>query len=129
MSACATTTGILFSRKPCGQEGVINCGRCKQPVCKQHIRPQTGRRFLCPKCDAYENDDDWTYSDRDRRWRYRSSSDDDRPAARAAGTAAGTQLGDEDKPGLSTNTSGAWQGPDGEGADADAGDDGDFDAS
>ena len=132
MSACGTYTGILFSRRPCGQPGVLNCGRCKAPVCKQHVRPQAAGRFLCPSCDAYEDDDDWRYSSRDNNWRYRSSSrrDDDTVVPAAAAGAAATQLSDDDKPGL--NAAGAWHGPD---QDGDAGgapdtsDDGDFDAS
>ncbi len=139
MSTCLTYSGILFSRKPCGQPGVLTCGRCKNPVCKQHVRPQKSGPFLCPNCDAYASDDDWGYSNNDHRWHYRDRSRSDidpRPvAAGAAAGAAASDLADEDKPGLSTNASGAWHGP--EGADnADAGasadsdsDDGDFDAS
>jgi len=138
MSTCATYSGILFSRKPCGQPGVLTCGRCKNPVCKQHVRPQSSGPFLCPSCDAYANDDDWGYSNNDHRWHYRdrSHSDSDlRPAAAGAAGAAAHELGAEDKEGLSTNAAGAWHGPDGtDGADADASadsasDDGDFDAS
>ena len=133
MSACGTYTGILFSRRPCGQPGVLNCGRCKTPVCKQHVRPQVAGRFLCPSCDAYARDDDWAYSSRDDRWHYRSRSsrDDQNVAPAAAAGAAATQLSDDDKPGLSTNAAGAWHGPDADGAagGADMSDDGDFDAS
>jgi len=140
MSTCGTYTGILFSRKPCGQAGVLTCGRCKAPVCKQHVRPQRTGPFLCPGCDAYANDDDWRYSSRDNGWHYRdrSRTGDSVPAA-AAGAAAAGELADEDKAGLSTNAAGAWHGPDGTAADAEGGagggdadgdtDDGDFDAS
>ena len=149
MTACATFSGILFSRKPCGQPGVLTCGRCKNPVCKQHVRPQKSGPFLCPSCDAYASDDDWGYSNNDNRWHYRDRSRSDvdpRPvAAGAAAGAAASDLADEDKAGLSTNASGAWHGPDGaesgdgaswqgdgtDGTDgsASATDDGDFDAS
>jgi hypothetical protein len=144
MSACGTYTGILFSRKPCGQAGVLSCGRCKTPVCKQHVRPQRTGPFLCPSCDAYSNDDDWGYSNNDNRWHYRDRSRSERidPRAAAAGAVAG-DLADEDKAGLSTNGAGAWHGPDdgsadesadgGGGDDADSPDndtdDGGFDAS
>ena len=149
MSTCATYTGILFSRKPCGQAGVLTCGRCKNPVCKQHVRPQNRGPFLCPNCDAYASDDDWGYSNNDHRWHYRdrSRSDTIDPRAVAAGAVAG-DLADEDKEGLSSNAAGAWHGPDGaeagggaawhgdaaDGADGSdssdsASDDGDFDAS
>lgn len=142
MINCGVFTGILFSRKRCPQPGVLNCGRCKTPLCKQHVRPQAQGRFLCPSCDAYENDDSWAYSNNDNRWHYRSSSrsgaDDLPPAAAgaAAGAAARTaqagDLSDEDKAGLSTNAAGAWHGPDDTSPDAEDGDmddDGGFDAS
>jgi hypothetical protein len=121
---CGVFTGILFSRKLCPQPGVTTCGRCKTPLCKQHVRPQSNGPFLCPSCDAYANDDDWRYSSRDNSWRYR-----DRDSVRTR-TAAG-DLADEDKAGLSTNAAGAWSGPDDTSPDAadDGTDDGDFDAS
>jgi hypothetical protein len=129
---CGVFTGILFSRKLCPQPGVTTCGRCKTPLCKQHVRPQPTGPFLCPSCDAYANDDDWRYSSRDRSWRYRDRADERVPAAAAAGAAA-SDLADEDKAGLSTNKAGAWHGPDDAPPDADdadsSTDDGDFDAS
>lgn len=138
MRGCGVFTGILFSRKLCPQPGVTTCGRCKTPLCKQHVRPQANGPFLCPSCDAYANDDDWRYSSRDNSWRYRdrdsarSRTADDAPAA-AAGAAVAGDLSDEDKAGLSTNAAGAWSGPDDTSPDADDADsgtdDGDFDAS
>ena len=131
---CGVFTGILFSRKACPQPGVTTCGRCKTPICKQHVRPQASGPFLCPSCDAYQHDDDWRYSSRDNGWHYRSRSrsPEDAPAA-ATGAAVGSELGAEDKPGLATNAAGAWHGPDDSSPDADetdsATDDGDFDAS
>jgi hypothetical protein len=140
MRGCGMFNGILFSRKPCPEPAVTTCGRCATPICKLHVRPQLKGRFLCPNCDAYENDDDWRYSDRDRGWHYRTSSSDTRPvAAAAAAGAAAHDLTDDDKSGL--NAAGAWHGPDGAtdaadgGADTDDGsggdmdDDGGFDAS
>jgi hypothetical protein len=141
MRGCGMFNGILFSRKPCPEPAATTCGRCATPICKLHVRPQLKGRFLCPNCDAYENDDDWSYSNRDRSWHHRSSSSDaTRPAA--AGAAAGVaahELTDDDKSGL--NAQGAWHGPDNsspeapdaaedadDGADSDM-DDGDFDAS
>jgi hypothetical protein len=129
--------GILFSRKPCPEPAATTCGRCATPICKRHVRPQLKGRFLCPNCDAYEDDDDWRYSDRDRSWHHRSSTADDaRPvvAGAAAGVAA-HELTDDDKSGL--NAAGAWHGPDDsaagtaeEGGDSDMDmDDGGFDAS
>lgn len=144
MIGCGATTGILFSRKACGQPAAVNCGRCKTPLCKLHLRPQASGPFLCPNCDAYEQDDDWRYSSRDNSWRYRDSSrPEERAAAAATGAAAGAaaagDLSDEDKPGLSTNASGAWHGPDAgdaeagaasdDASDADRDADSDFDAS
>ena len=138
MRGCGMFNGILFSRKPCPQPAATTCGRCATPLCKQHVRPQRSGPFLCPSCDAYANDDDWSYSNRDHGWHYRSrsSSGDVRPvAAGAAAGAAASDLSDEDKAGL-TNASGAWHGPDDTAADADGGgspddtdDDGGFDAS
>ena len=141
MRGCGVFTGILFSRKLCPEPAATTCGRCKTPICKLHVRPQRTGPFLCPSCDAYQNDNDWRYSDRDRGWHYRDRSrTDDRvvPAA-ATGAAAGAaaadanDLSDEDKAGLSTNAAGAWHGPDDtspedSGAD-DTDSDGDFDAS
>jgi len=137
MRGCGVYTGILFSRKLCPQPGATTCGRCKMPLCKQHVRPQASGPFLCPSCDAYANDDDWRYSSRDNSWRYRDRDHTDArvPAAAAAGAAA-SDLADEDKAGLSTNAAGAWHGPDdtspasasGDDAGSDT-DDGDFDAS
>jgi len=137
MRGCGVFTGILFSRKLCPQPAVTTCGRCATPLCKQHVRPQLLKRFLCPSCDAYENDADWTYSNRDNGWHYRDGSRAHERAAAAGALGAG-DLGDEDKPGLSTNAAGAWHGPDdtspedaadsGGGAD-DSDSDGDFDAS
>jgi len=141
MRGCGVFTGILFSRKLCPEPAATTCGRCKTPICKLHVRPQRTGSFLCPSCDAYQNDNDWRYSDRDRGWHYRDRSrTDDRvvPAA-ATGAAAGAaaadanDLSDEDKAGLSTNAAGAWHGPDDtspedSGAD-DTDSDGDFDAS
>ena len=136
MSTCATYTGILFSRKPCAQAGVLTCGRCKNPVCKQHVRPQRSGPFLCPNCDAYTNDDDWRYSSRDNGWHYRDRSrTQDLTAAAATGAAAGAtaananDLADEDKAGLTANPGDAWHGPDAEEAAGSDTDDGDFDAS
>jgi len=154
---CGVFTGILFSRKPCAQPAATTCGRCATPLCNQHVRPQMQGRFLCPSCDAYENDDHWRYSDNDRSWHYRSSSSSGAAgerhlAAGAAGAAAGVAAGDladEDKAGLSTNAAGAWHGPDdaadaadgadhaldadgggdAEDSDSDTDDDGGFDAS
>jgi hypothetical protein len=132
MSTCATYSGILFSRKPCGQAGVLTCGRCKNPVCKQHVRPQNKGPFLCPSCDAYANDDDWGYSNNDHRWHYRDRSRSEIDPRPVAAGAVASELVDEDKEGLSTNAAGAWHGPDDADADASAGsdtDEGDFDAS
>ena len=142
MRGCGVFTGILFSRKLCPQPAAITCGRCRTPICKLHVRPQMAGRFLCPSCDAYENDDDWRYSSRDNGWHYRhttrTSRADDQAAATATGAAAGAaarpaaadDLSDEDKAALSTNAAGAWQGPDDSAPDAaDESDDGDFDAS
>ena len=136
MSTCATYTGILFSRKPCAQAGVLTCGRCKNSVCKQHLRPQASGPFLCPNCDAYTNDDDWRYSSRDNGWHYRDRSrSHDETTSAATGAAAGAVAGDlaeEDKAGLAANAGDAWHGPDGADAEAAAGsdsDEGDFDAS
>ena len=140
MRGCGVFTGILFSRKLCPEPAATTCGRCKTPICKLHVRPQRTGPFLCPSCDAYQNDNDWRYSDRDRGWHYRDRSrTDDRVPAAATGAAAGAavadanDLSDEDKAGLSTNAAGAWHGPDDtspedSGAD-DADSDGDFDAS
>lgn len=97
MIPCEVFTGILFSRKRCGEPAVVHCGRCGIWMCKKHIMPQAVGRFLCPNCDAYENDDDWRYSERNRSWRYRSSSTDDRPP-RAVG--AVPLLGAGEKPGF-----------------------------
>jgi hypothetical protein len=140
MKGCGVFTGILFSRKLCPQPAATTCGRCATPICKLHVRPQRSGPFLCPSCDAYQNDDDWRYSSRDNGWHYRSrSSTDDRAAGAATGAAAGAaaananELSDEDKAGLSTNAAGAWHGPDDTSPDADDADsgtdDGDFDAS
>ncbi len=144
MRGCGVFTGILFSRKLCPEPAATTCGRCKTPICKLHVRPQRTGPFLCPSCDAYQNDDDWRYSDRDNGWHYRSRSrgDDNAPAVAtgaAAGAAAGSvnanDLSDEDKAGLSTNAAGAWHGPDDTSPDPDGDDaggdtdDGDFDAS
>jgi hypothetical protein len=134
MRGCGVFTGILFSRKLCPQPAVTKCGRCATPLCKQHVRPQVRGRFLCPSCDAYENDDDWRYSNRDNDWHYRDRSRpaDGAPAAAAGAVVAG-DLADEDKAGLSTNAAGAWHGPDDtaadDAADADGDADGGFDAS
>ena len=131
MRGCGVFTGILFSRKLCPQPAATTCGRCATPICKLHVRPQRTGPFLCPSCDAYQNDDDWRYSSRDNGWHYRdrSRTDDRVPAAVAGGAAAG-DLADEDKAGLSTNAAGAWSGPDDTSPDADDTDsDGDFDAS
>ena len=147
MIACGVFTGILFSRKPCGQPGTVHCGHCKIPLCKVHLRPQSSGPFLCPNCDAYERDDDWRYSSRDDRWRYSSSSSSSNsPApsvagasaaggAAAAGAAAAGDFSDEDKAGF--NAAGGWHGtaPTDDVADASASDDAgadegsDFDAS
>ena len=145
MRGCGMFNGILFSRKPCPEPAATTCGRCATAICKKHVRPQRSGPFLCPNCDAYQNDDDWSYSRRDNSWHYRSSSSDARPVAAgaAAGAAAADDLSDDDKAGLSTNAAGAWHGPDGAAdatdaadsfADADDGggdtdDDGGFDAS
>ncbi len=135
MRGCGVYTGILFSRKLCPQPAATTCGRCATPLCKQHVRPQRSGPFLCPSCDAYQNDDDWRYSSRDRSWRYRDRTDERVPAAAAAGAVA-SDLADEDKAGLATNAAGAWHGPDDTSPDADGADsadsdtdDGDFDAS
>ena len=134
MRGCGVFTGILFSRKLCPQPAATTCGRCATPICKLHVRPQRTGPFLCPSCDAYQNDDDWRYSSRDNGWHYRdrNRTSDAVPGVVAGGAAAG-DLADEDKAGLSTNAAGAWSGPDdtspsGAGAD-DADSDGDFDAS
>ena len=140
MKGCGVFTGILFSRKLCPQPAATTCGRCATPLCKQHVRPQHSGPFLCPSCDAYQNDDDWRYSNRDNGWHYRDRS---RTQDQAAGAATGAVVGasaanandlsDEDKAGLSTNAAGAWHGPDDTPPDAEAADgadsDGDFDAS
>ena len=135
MRGCGMFTGILFSRKPCPEPAATTCGRCQTPICKKHVRPQRAGPFLCPTCDAYQNDNDWRYSSRDNSWRYRDRDSvrvrtaENAPAA--AGAAAAGDLADEDKAGLSTNAAGAWSGPDDTSpdADGDTGDDGDFDAS
>jgi hypothetical protein len=136
MRGCGVFTGILFSRKLCPQLGVTTCGRCKTPLCKLHVRPQRTGPFLCPSCDAYQNDDSWRYSDRDNSWHYRDRTRaDERVPAAAAGAAAAGDLAEEDKAGLSTNAAGAWNGPDDTSPDAggasadDTDSDGDFDAS
>jgi hypothetical protein len=144
MRGCGMFNGILFSRKPCPEPAATTCGRCGTAICKRHVRPQAKGPFLCPNCDAYQNDDDWSFSRRDNSWHYRNSSSDARPVAAgaAAGTAAGAaanDLSDDDKAGLSTNAAGAWHGPDdisadaadadGDGPDSDTDDDGGFDAS
>ena len=142
MIGCGATTGILFSRKPCAQPAAVNCGRCKTPLCKQHLRPQAQGPFLCQNCDAYEHDDDWRYSSRDNSWRYSSSSRTQdqtatattgAAAGAAAGSAAASDLSDEDKAGLSLDGSGAAEAGGGEsdaGNDADGDSEGsDFDAS
>lgn len=139
MRGCGVFTGILFSRKLCPQPAATTCGRCATSICKQHVRPQRNGPFLCPSCDAYQNDDDWRYSSRDNGWHYRdrSRTDERVPAAAAAGAAA-SDLADEDKAGLSSNAAGAWHGPDNsaddmspdaDGASDSDTDDGDFDAS
>ncbi len=136
MKGCGVLTGILFSRKACPQPAATTCGRCATPLCKLHVRPQRTGPFLCPSCDAYQNDDDWRYSSRDNGWHYRDRTRiDDRVPAAVAGAAAAGDLADEDKAGLSTNAAGAWSGPDDTSPDADGGgpddtdSDGDFDAS
>ena len=136
MRGCGMFNGILFSRKPCPEPAATTCGRCAIPLCKLHVRPQRTGPFLCPSCDAYQNDDDWRYSSRDNGWHYRdrTRTDGTAPAA-VAGAAAAGDLADEDKAGLSTNAAGAWSGPDDTSPDADGGgadgtdSDGDFDAS
>ena len=134
MRGCGMFNGILFSRKACPEPAATTCGRCKTPICKKHVRPQANGPFLCPSCDAYQNDDHWRYSSRDNSWRYRDRDRmDERVPAAAAGAAVASELADEDKAGLSTNADGAWHGPDDSSPDADgadsAADDGDFDAS
>ena len=136
MKGCGVLTGILFSRKACPQPAATTCGRCATPLCKLHVRPQRTGPFLCPSCDAYQNDDDWRYSSRDNGWHYRDRNrTDDRVPAAVAGAAVAGDLADEDKAGLSTNAAGAWSGPDDTSPDADGGgpddtdSDGDFDAS
>ena len=132
MRGCGVFTGILFSRKLCPEPAATTCGRCATPICKQHVRPQSRGPFLCPSCDAYQNDDDWRYSSRDNGWHYRDRNrTDDRVPAAATGAAAGAaaananDLSDDDKPGLSANAAGAWHGPDDtspeDAADADGG--------
>jgi len=124
MIACGVFTGILFSRKPCGQAAAVHCGRCKSPLCKTHIRTQSSGPFLCPSCAAYEEDDDWNYSSEDRRWRHRSgsSSRDERVAERIP---VPGDLSDEDKPGFATASAGGARGarPDTREDLADEGDD------
>jgi hypothetical protein len=123
MITCGVFTGILFSRKACGQPAAINCGRCNMPVCQLHLRPQASGPFLCPSCDSYEHDDDWDYSDGG--WRYRSHHRDDDTVA----TASAADLTDDDKPGFATGASGTWDGP-GSPSSEESGDEGsDFDAS
>jgi hypothetical protein len=109
---CGIHTGILFSRKRCGQPASINCGRCKTAICKQHLVPQDSGPFLCQRCDRYVNDrdHDWDYDDRRGGWRWRgrrsSDQDDVRPAAAGAGAAAGRQaaaLDDDDKEGFAAS--------------------------
>lgn len=133
MRGCGISTGILFSRKPCPEPAATTCGRCATPICKQHVRPQRSGPFLCPSCDAYQNDDDWSFSRRDNSWHYRDTTRTERVVPAAAAGAAAADLTDEDKAGLSTNAAGAWHGPDGaeDAADAasDSDDDGGFDAS
>ena len=137
MRGCGMFNGILFSRKACPEPAATTCGRCQKPICKLHVRPQASGPFLCPTCDAYQNDNDWRYSNRDNGWHYRDRSrTDERVAGAAAGGAVGSALGDEDKAGLATNDAGAWHGPDDTSPDTDGADgagsetdDGDFDAS
>ena len=136
MKGCGMFNGILFSRKACPEPAATTCGRCATPLCKLHVRPQRTGPFLCPNCDAYQNDDDWRYSSRDNGWHYRdrTRTDGTAPAA-VAGAAAAGDLANEDKAGLSTNPAGAWSGPEDTSPDADGGgaddtdSDGDFDAS
>ncbi len=107
MSNCGVFTGILFSRKPCGDQAAVHCGYCKIPLCTAHLRPQASGPFLCPNCDAYEQDEEWDYSEEDQRWRHHTGSssrgelandlaDEDKAGFAAAGAAV-KGLGDDDE--------------------------------
>jgi hypothetical protein len=131
MTTCGVFTGILFTRKPCDQPAAVHCGRCRLPLCKQHIVPQASGPFLCPSCDRYEQDDNWQYSSDTGRWRFRSSSGsrsrDDHVVPAAAAT--GAVLSSEDKESFATESTDSESDPDSDtDPDTDT-DDGDFDAS
>ena len=100
MISCGVMTGILFSRKPCANPAALRCGRCRQPLCKQHLVPQVQGPFLCPNCDAYEQDEDWRYHERSRRWRHRSAWDDDERRPPVVAGAPAPVLKPEDKAGF-----------------------------
>lgn len=106
MTECAVHTGILFSRKPCGEPAALHCGRCKIPLCKKHLVAQKSGPILCPQCHRYENDDDhdWTYSDRDSDRGWRPSRRDESAAsavsAQGARGAAPAALDEQDQDGF-----------------------------
>ena len=135
---CGIYTGILFTRKLCGQPAAVYCGRCKIPLCKKHLVVQANGPFLCVQCDRYEHDNDWHYAD--DRWHYRSSrSDSEISYARSGGVAAGAgaaaAAADDGPPsGLSDADKDSFVGGQVDGMDPSASDDrsdddSDFDAS